>query len=184
MNFDAFIDIVDALDGIEVDVPYNLVEQDEFDNKVVKLKKGLQELNGSEALALARTRKQDNDIERGKRQQAILKAIAEQASKPSSILKYDDIISAVAKNTKTNMTFDDMKSFLSYLKDGVPRIDSLVLNGSDDMSTGVYYYQLDDDSIEETKYVLKSHLGISDSSSSSSGNSADDDSSNEDSETR
>lgn len=168
MNFDAFIDIVDALGGVDVEVPYNLVELNEFDEKIVDLKKGLQELNGSEALALARTRKQDNDIERGKRQQAILKAIAEQAAKPSSILKYDNIIQAVADNTKTNMTFSEMKSLLSYLSDGAPRIDSLYLNGSDDMSTGVYYYKLDEESVDETKYTLKNHLGISSASSSGS----------------
>lgn len=160
MNFDAFIDIVDALDGIEVEVPYSLVELDENDNRVVNLKAGLQNLNGSEALALARTRKLDSDIERGKRQQEILKAIASQAAKPSSILKYDGVIEALGDNTKTNMTFSEMKSFLSYLSAGMPRIDGLTISGEDDWSTGVYYYQLDKTSLEDTKTVLKNHLDI------------------------
>ena len=161
MNFDAFIDIVDSLGGVEVEVPYSLVELDENDNRVVNLKAGLQSLNGSEALALARTRKQDSDIERGKRQQTILKAIASQAAKPSSILKYDGVIDALGDNTKTNMTFSEMKSFLSYLSSGAPRIDGLTINGEDDWSTGVYYYKLDDKSLEETKTILKNHLDIS-----------------------
>ena len=160
MNFHAFIDIVDALGGIEAEVPYSIVELDENDKRVVQLEKGVQKLDGTEALALARTRKKDSDIERGKRQQAILKAIASQAAKPSSILKYDDIIDAVADNTKTNMTFGEMKSFLSYLSSGMPRIDSLYLAGEDDWSTGVYYYKLDDESLDETIYTLKNHLGL------------------------
>jgi polyisoprenyl-teichoic acid--peptidoglycan teichoic acid transferase len=160
MNFNAFIDIVDALGGIEVEVPYSITELNEKDERVVQLEKGLQKLNGSESLALARTRKKDSDIERGKRQQEILKAIATQAAKPSSILKYDELIDAVADNTKTNMTFGEMKSFLTYLSSGMPRIDSLYLAGEDDWSTGVYYYMLDDESLEETIFTLKNHLGL------------------------
>ena len=160
MNFNAFIDIVDALGGIEVEVPYSITELNEKDERVVQLEKGFQKLNGSESLALARTRKKDSDIERGKRQQEILKAIATQAAKPSSILKYDDLIDAVADNTKTNMTFGEMKSFLTYLSSGMPRIDSLYLAGEDDWSKGPYYYQLDKDALAETKDTLKNHLGI------------------------
>lgn len=160
MNFNAFIDIVDALGGIEVEVPYSMTELNEKDERVIKLEKGLQKLNGSESLALARTRKKDSDIERGKRQQEILKAIATQAAKPSSILKYDELIDAVADNTKTNMTFGEMKSFLTYLSSGMPRIDSLFLAGEDDWSNGPYYYQLDKDALAETKETLKNHLGL------------------------
>lgn len=165
MNFNAFIDVVDALGGIEVEVPYALHEKDEFDRNTVNLQPGLQHLNGRQALALARTRKQDNDIERGKRQQEILTAIIKQVSSVGSITKYDNVIKAIGNNMKTDMTFDEMKSFLSYLTQGMPRIDSLTLDGEDDMSTGVYYYQLDENSVEEVKNTLKNHLGLSDSSS-------------------
>ncbi|ATP39058.1 transcriptional regulator [Solibacillus sp. R5-41] len=160
MNFHAFIDVVDALGGIEVEVPYKLNELDEFDKRTVKLEAGLQTLNGSEALALARTRKLDSDIERGKRQQEIIKAIASKAASFTSITKYDAILEAVGNNMKTDMTFDEMKSFFSYLSNGMPRIDTLTLEGYDDMSTGVYYYKLKDESLEETKNILQSHLGL------------------------
>ena len=56
---------------------------------------------------------------------------------------------------KTNMTFSEMKSFLSYLSQGMPRIDSLTLDGTDDMSTGVYYYQLNRESVDEISQTLK-----------------------------
>ena len=166
MNFNAFIDVVDALGGIEAEVPYALHEKDEFDRNTVNLQPGIQHLNGRQALALARTRKLDSDIERGKRQQEILTAIIKQVASVGSITKYDDVIKAVGNNMKTDMTFDEMKSFLSYLSQGMPRIDYLTLDGSDDMSTGVYYYQLDENSVEEVKNTLQNHLGLKESPSS------------------
>ena len=160
MNFDAFIDVVDALGGIEAEVPYSLVEKDQFDKNTVNLDPGFQELDGREALALARTRKKDNDLERGKRQQMILKSIMKEASSASSFTKYGDVIDAVGDNMKTDMTFDEMKSFFEYIKDGSPRIDTLQLAGYDDMTTGVYYWSLDQESLDEMRDILKAHLGI------------------------
>ncbi|MGE7672147.1 LCP family protein [Lysinibacillus sp. NPDC094403] len=170
MNFNAFIDVVDALGGIEAEVPYKLHEKDEFDRNAINLEPGMQHLNGSQALALARTRKQDNDIERGKRQQEILTAIINKVSSVESISKYDDVIKALGDNMKTNMTFSEMKSFLSYLSQGMPRIDSLTLDGADDMSTGVYYYKLKQESVDEISETLKNHLGTNKASSSLTNN--------------
>lgn len=166
MNFDAFIDVVDALGGIEAEVPYTLLEKDQFDRNTVQLEPGFQKLDGREALALARTRKQDNDLERGKRQQMILKSIMKEAASASSFTKYGDVIDAVGDNMKTDMTFEEMKSFFAYIKDGAPRVDTIQLNGLDDMSTGVYYWSLDQESLDETRDILKSHLGINGDSSS------------------
>ncbi|WP_341301666.1 LCP family protein [Lysinibacillus sp. FSL H8-0500] len=166
MNFNAFIDVVDALGGIEVEVPYALHELDEFDKYTINLESGLQHLNGSEALALARTRKLDSDIERGKRQQEILSAIIKKTASVESITKYDDVIKALGDNMKTDMTFAEMKSFLSYLTQGVPRIDSLTLDGQDDTSTGIYYYQLEQSSVREIQEIFKNHLELNESSSS------------------
>jgi anionic cell wall polymer biosynthesis LytR-Cps2A-Psr (LCP) family protein len=161
MNFDAFIDVVDALDGIEVNVPYDLKEQDEFDKKdAIVLEQGYQTLNGSEALALARTRHYDNDIERGKRQQMIIESIMNKILSASSFSKYDNVIEAIGDNMKTDLTFKDMQSFFNYAKGGKPDVDTLTLDGYDDMSTGVYYLQLDDESLTEVQDILKSHLGL------------------------
>lgn len=169
MNFEAFIDVVDALGGIEAEVPYSMLEKDEFDRYTINLEPGMQELNGKEALALARTRKHDSDIERGKRQQEILKAILSKVASASSISKYDDVIEAVGGNMKTDMTFKEMKSFISYLSEGMPRVDTLTLQGYDDMSTGVYYYAIDEEGLEETIHILQSHLGLTPESTNVSG---------------
>ncbi len=160
MNFNAFIDVVDALEGINVNVPYDRLEKDEEDQYTIQLKKGFQKLDGREALALARTRKLDNDIERGKRQQEILSAIVKKASSASSFTKYGNVIDAVGDNMKTDMTFDEMKSFLSYLKDGMPQVDTMTLSGYDDTSTKTYFWRLDQEVLSETQNILKDHLKL------------------------
>ena len=160
LNFNAFIDIVNALDGIEVDVPYSFSEQDSQDRQnAIHLQKGLQNLDGEEALALARTRKLDNDIERGKRQQEILKAIVNKATSVKSLTKYSDVIQAIGDNMTTDLSFNEMKSFIDYATAGSKlSIDSLTLDGIDNYINGIYYYQLDDTALEETKLTLKNHL--------------------------
>lgn len=159
MNFYAFMDVVNALGGIEVEVPYDIKEKDSEDHRnAIVLKKGLHTLNGEEALALARTRKKDNDIERGKRQQEILKAILKKASQVSSITKYDDVIEAVGNNMKTNFTFDQIKSLIYYvISNKNISIESLYLKGTDH-NDGVYYYMLDEQSVQKISETLQNHL--------------------------
>ena len=121
---------------------------------------GLQVLDGRHALALARTRKLDNDIERGKRQQMIIQAMMDQAKTPAAITKFGDVIDALGDNIKTDMQYKEMLSFLEYAKGGIPSVDTLTLEGDDDWSTGVYYWKLNDEDLQQKKLILQSHLGL------------------------
>src|SRR5690625_84630 len=163
VNFEAFIDVVEAIDGITVEVPYEFREQDSRDKaNAIHLLPGLQNLSGEEALALARTRKLDNDIERGKRQQEIIKAIVDKTISVNSILKYDDIIEAMGGNLTTNMTFNEMKSFISYGTNGTNiDIETMTLEGEDYKPNRTYYWKLDEFALNETKSILQDHLEIS-----------------------
>ncbi len=108
-DFDAFMDIIDALGGIEVNVPITFSEQDSTGKpNQIHLEKGWQTLNSEEALALARTRKIDNDIKRGERQQLIIEAIIKKALSFGSIPQYTNVIEAVGNNLRTNMELKDM----------------------------------------------------------------------------
>lgn len=160
LNFDAFIDIVDSLGGIEVYVPYELYEMDSNDTKdAIHLFPGEQWLNGEEALALARTRKKDNDIERGKRQQEIIKAIVDRAISFNTLLKFEDLMNAVGKNMTTNLTFSEITSFASFVVSSKLDIETLNLDGTD-LWTDAYYYQLNDEDVIEKQSILQEHLGI------------------------
>ena len=160
MNFNAFIDVINALDGVKVDVPFTFSEQDSKDHaKAITLQKGVQELDGEQALAFARTRKIDSDIQRGMRQQQIVKAILAKGASIKSITNYTDVMEAVGKNMSTDLTFDQMKSFISYIQAGSGlNVESLSLKGSDSYINRIYYYQLDEAALEETKTKLKNHL--------------------------
>ena len=52
VDFTAFEDIVNAVGGVEVDVPYDIKEQNAKGKFVIDLKEGRQHLTGEEALAL------------------------------------------------------------------------------------------------------------------------------------
>ena len=161
VNFNAFIDVVDALGGITVDVPITFTEQDSNDKAgSIRLKKGIQELDGEEALALARTRKIDNDIERGKRQQLVLKAIIDKAVSVGSITKYGNLMESMGDNLTTNMEFGEMLGFFDYATSGL-NIESLTIEGEDTRIDGIYYYDLSDSSIEEVSETLENHLELS-----------------------
>ena len=160
LNFKAFIDVVDALGGIMVDVPITVSEMDSNDNKnAIHLEKGFQKLNGEEALALARTRKIDNDIERGKRQQLVVKAMIDKAISVGSVTKYGDVMESMGNNLSTNMDFSEMLGLFNYALSGLD-IESLELEGADDRINNIYYYQLEDSSIEEIEHTLKVHLDL------------------------
>lgn len=102
-DFKAFEDVVNAVGGVEIDVPFTLTEQNAQGKKVVELKEGKHNLNGEEALAFARTRYVDNDVERGKRQQEVLEAIAKKAMEVGSIAKYKSILNALDGHITTDM---------------------------------------------------------------------------------
>ena len=162
MNFDAFIDVIDALNGIEVNVPYTFSEQDSNDKAgAIRLNEGLQTLNGEEALALARTRKLDSDIERGKRQQEIIKAIIKRAASAKSVSNYTEVIEAIGNNMKTDIRFEQITSFVDYAMAGLNLdVETLNLVGSDSKMDGIYYYQLDELALAETRTTLQKHLGL------------------------
>ncbi|MBD8071384.1 LCP family protein [Bacillus sp. PS06] len=161
MNFEAFIDVVEALDGIYVDVPITFSEMDSRDRKnAIQLEEGFQLLNGEEALALARTRKLDSDIERGKRQQIIMKSIISRAASLQSLSKYGNVIDALGDNITTNFKFGELIALHDYAISGERLgIESFHLKGSD-LWTPTYYYQLDQESVQEISATLQEHLRL------------------------
>ncbi|MDX8361186.1 MULTISPECIES: LCP family protein [Bacillaceae] len=159
LDFNAFVAIVDALGGIEVDVPITFSEQDSQDRlNSIYIEKGLQTLTGEEALALARVRKLDNDFERGKRQQLIIEAIIDKAASLGSITKYGTMIEALGDNLKHNFaTFSEITSLYKYATPDLT-IETLQLQGYDSTAGAAYIFELDETYLEEVKKELQDHL--------------------------
>lgn len=164
LNFEAFMDIVDAIGGITVDVEKTFSEMDSKDRKNrITIHAGRQTLNGEEALAYVRMRKQDplGDIGRGQRQQQVIKAIIEKSASISSITKYDDILNSLGDNLTTNFTFQNLVALHKYAG-SLRSIETLKLEGKDLYLDNIYYYDLDEESVAEISRELKEHLGIAD----------------------
>ncbi|MDW4231233.1 LCP family protein [Staphylococcus saprophyticus] len=160
INMEAFVDAVDELGGIKYDVPYNINEPNTNDTGKIKVKKGYQNLNGDEALAVARTRHQDSDLKRGQRQMDLIKKLFAKAQKADSFNKLDDVVGIVGKNAKHNLSYDEIKVLAtSYLKDDI-KIKSSQLEGDDDYLNGIYYYNPDIKNILSTTNMLRSDLDL------------------------
>lgn len=109
VNFISFKEIIDAVGGIDVDVPYDINSEYAKDNSgSLLIPEGKQHLNGEQALVFSRIRKVDSDIDRGNRQQEVIKATIDQTLKINSLTKYRDILNTVEDNVSTNLTFDNL----------------------------------------------------------------------------
>lgn len=134
INFKGVVDLVEAVNGIDVDVEapsymaqkYNgrVCEQNSdrlFGNKLVCMDPGYQTLNGEQALAYARCRHLyiGSDLDRVRHQQQVVEALANKVLHFSSIKDLQNILSAISKNIATNMDTDTMLSGYNVLKNVV-----------------------------------------------------------------
>ena len=113
VDYKGFSDVINAIGGVQYNVPMDMYHED--GETVIDLKKGLQTLNGDQALQFVRFRSgyADQDLGRIHAQQDFIKAVAKQLLSPSSLLNITDIAEAVFANTKTNLTLGEMAWFAS-----------------------------------------------------------------------
>ncbi len=80
VNFDGFREIIDLIGGIDINVPYTIHDEEypteDYGVETFHLDAGLQHLDGATALKYARTRHGDDDYSRSRRQQDIIRAVA------------------------------------------------------------------------------------------------------------
>ena len=114
-NFSGITNIIDALGGVEVDSPYEFTTL----HGNYKIQKGVNELNGDQALCFVRERYAlpSGDFDRGKNQQRLLKAMLKKAMSPKIITNYSNILAAVEGSFETDMSSDDIKSLVNMQLD-------------------------------------------------------------------
>lgn len=82
VNFDGFRQIVDLIGGVTVEVPTTIHDEEyptaDYGVETFHLDAGTQHLDGETALKYARTRHNDGDYNRARRQQDIIRAVAQQ----------------------------------------------------------------------------------------------------------
>ncbi len=163
LDFTAFMEVIDTFGGVEVDVPFTFSEMNSRDQaNAITVNEGLQKLDGEEALAFVRTRRNDNDLQRGERQKQVLEALIKEAASLSSITRFSSVMDSIEDHMRTNLSFGNIVSLHSY-SSGLDEIDSLSIDGSDSRINGIYYYDLNPESKEEISSKLRSHLDVEDS---------------------
>lgn len=154
VNMESFKDIVDTLGGITVNSTFA------FSYDGHSFGTGEINLNGDQALAYTRMRKQDpkGDFGRQQRQRQVIEGIIAKGANISSITKFGDMFKVVENNMKTNMSFDDMWTMMNDYRDARQRVKQHELKGTGARINNIYYYQLDDNSLATVKKELKESL--------------------------
>ena len=117
-TFDAFRETIDALGGVEFNVPQNMNYDDPAQDLHIHLKQGLQILDGEKAEQFVRFRRYPRgDIDRVAAQQAFVKAVAEQKLNASIIGKLPELFKTLQKNFVTNITIADITKYIINLAD-------------------------------------------------------------------
>lgn len=163
INFQGFKGIVDAVGGVTVDVPFDFWERSDVDYyKKIEFKQGQQELNGEEALAYVRMRKQDpnGDYGRAARQRQLLAAVVQKLNSTSTVFKIKDLTAVVGKYIKTDIPISDGLALYKKLSGFDPStIQTLKLEGEDKKIGGIYYFLPDPNGVEAVRNEIKKELG-------------------------
>lgn len=112
VNFGAFVALVDALGGIDLDVPKAIYDPlfptEDGGTEIFELAAGPQHLDGATALKYARTRHQDDDYRRIQRQQDVLLAVRDRLIRPDVIPQIPALIQALSGAIRTDLTADEI----------------------------------------------------------------------------
>lgn len=140
VNFDGFINVIDALGGVNVDVPARMYKPLE----AIDLLPGYQTLDGADALAFVRWRGDGTgDYGRIERQQQFIAALTEKI-KGMSMSQALNVVSAVMDSIETDMSVRQMTSYgTTVLGMGTESIKTYSFVGSELWLNGVNYVEPD-----------------------------------------
>jgi LCP family protein required for cell wall assembly len=109
------IKVVDAMGGIDINVPYSVYDKaypdPVYGKSELYIKAGRQHFDGRTALAYARSRHQDSDYGRMARQQTLLEAIRDDIG-PKTILSAPDLFRAAKGFTWTDLPRESLPSLV------------------------------------------------------------------------
>ena len=107
--------LIDALGGVEVDVPKDMKYQDDSQHLYINLKAGNQRLDGDKAMQFLRFRYDDKgDIGRVQRQQILMRSLTEQALNPTTIARLPKILSVIQSHVDTNLSVEELVALVGY----------------------------------------------------------------------
>ncbi len=166
VNFQGFVDIVDAVGGVDVFNKHSF--RGPAIGKLIFIGYGDQHLDGMKALAYVRQRKEDpeGDMGRNKRQQEVISKIIDKIASVQGVTKFTDVLEAVGKNFSFNIPLSEVPSMLALYKqipkENIERLEFKtytqeygVVNG---VRKKVYWERYSEENLNEIKQVLRKQL--------------------------
>jgi LCP family protein required for cell wall assembly len=138
IDFEGFIGAIDALGGIEVDVPKELYDARfptmDYGYTVAHFLPGRQHMDGATALVYSRIRHPDSDFERMRRQQAVLVGVLDRLRSQNvlqNLKSIEEITAALRGYVQTDMPEERMIGMAWALRNAAPGgVERLVLDQS------------------------------------------------------
>ena len=154
INMAGLKELVNAVGGIEVN--NNLTfSQDGYDFTIGKIS-----LDGEQALYYSRMRYEDpnGDYGRQERQRKVIEGIVQKVLSLNSVSNYQEILTAVSDNMKTDLSFDDMKKIALDYRSAFGKVKQDQLQGTGFMQDGVSYQRVDEQELTRVQQELKNQL--------------------------
>lgn len=117
LEWEAIGELVDAVGGVEFEVPFDMDYDDPYQNLHIHQKAGLRLLDGDDAMQVIRHRKNNDgshsegDVGRLSIQQDFLKAVVHKCLQPATFLKIPALAEIFAENVKTDLTVGNILAF-------------------------------------------------------------------------
>lgn len=166
LNYAAVKEVVEAIGGVEIDVPRRMKYDDPTYGKEfhVDIKKGPQTLNGDKALEFLRWRKnndgsgyRDGDVGRIEAQQMFIKELIKQTVDLKNITKIPSLIRSYYNHVDTNIPITTMlKAGNMASKVDMDNINTYTIPGGGRYINDISYYIYDQ---EETKELVEELFG-------------------------
>ncbi len=160
----ALRELVDAIGGVEFDVPIDMKYDDVTQDLHINLKAGLQVLDGEKAEQVVRFRHNnngtsypdeygDNDIGRMRTQRAFITAVLKQTIKLQNIFKIGEFLDIAEENVTTNMDLSVVKDYVPYVVNfNSENLQTGTLPGESKKCNGVWLYVQDK---KKTKEIVE-----------------------------
>lgn len=131
LDTEGFIKLVDALGGVEVNIPKEMHYVDKTQDLKINFLPGKQQLNGKHLQEYVRFRHDElGDIGRVQRQQEALKAILQVALRPSTIGQVPELMTLVKENVDSDLSVQEMFGIAQFLtKTDRKHINQVMLPG-------------------------------------------------------
>ena len=165
LNFTGFMEIIDALGGVEVYSNYHFTVY-----PIRTYEVGWNHLSGIEALAFARERASfaAGDHQRAAHQMEVIRALIAQAASPALLLNFNSVMSAVSGSFETNMPRSQMNDLVRMQLGDMAgwTITSFSTSGSSSMGSTfsmpghmLYIIHLHEESIQEARRLMAATKG-------------------------